>query len=110
MEKKDTGDAKKLGGERIIGGKILEELEKLAKGQGADAASCLDKCVLAPLGKIQPPNAADGPLLLVVDSLDESLKVEGKSIARLLADKLAQFPSWLRVLATSRPEVAAVAF
>jgi hypothetical protein len=50
----------------------------------------------------------DGHMLLVVDSLDESLHVEstgtGKalSIAALLYNNLSHVPSWLRLLASSR--------
>ena len=51
------------------------------------------------------------PLLLVVDSLDESLLRDSgyhSSIAQLLIESLPELPSWLRVVASSRPMDAVI--
>ena len=94
----------------------LEKEEKqymdqmVSQGKGVDASACL-KIVLKVLNRIKRDaftDVEDGHMLLVVDSLDESLHVEstgtGKalSIAALLYNNLSHFPSWLRLLASSR--------
>ena len=72
-----------------------------------DPSSAWDQAVVAPLARIPPPA---GPVLLVVDALDEALEhrpdANGEpamTIIDLLARHTRRLPPWLRVLATSRP-------
>jgi WD40 repeat protein len=75
--------------------------ERLAK----DASSVLEAVVLNPLRKIPVPPSHR---LLVIDALDEALELDEESrrkdgtILSLLAAKASRFPSWLRILASSR--------
>jgi len=82
------------------------DLQKRLDEAASDPASALEACVLGPLSKSPEPG---GPRLLLIDALDEGLELdpgEGSrrvNIVDLLARKAARFPSWLRVLVTSRP-------
>lgn len=85
-----------------------------------DPASDFDALVLGPLVALPAPT--DGPRCLLIDGLDEALshrgwhKTEGPdktpsstpglNIVDLLASHLPRFPPWLRLLATTRPELA----
>jgi WD40 repeat protein len=85
------------------------ELQKRLDEADADPGSALEAAVLAPLSRVPPP---EGTRLLVVDALDEGLELDacqaGKrvGIADLLARRVARFPSWLRLLVSSRPNPA----
>ena len=47
-----------------------------------------------------------GPVLLVIDALDES-EVGGKSeFLELISDEFAKLPPWIKILITSRPELS----
>ena len=68
--------------------------------------------VLAPLRDIPSPEAAkDGACYILVDSLDEAAfyrrSASQRTIVDILEPRLAMFPPWLRVLATTRPGVGA---
>ncbi|MDM0054009.1 DUF4062 domain-containing protein [Variovorax sp. J22R115] len=72
-----------------------------------DPGSAFEGSILAPLSRLTEP---DTPRLLVIDALDEALELDTTTVpgscttlVKLLADKAGRFPSWLRVLATSRP-------
>ncbi len=70
-----------------------------------DPASAFDEGILAALATVGAP--APGAWTIIVDALDESLRgaIEGKpTIASLVAERLDRLPSWLTVIATSRPE------
>jgi WD40 repeat protein len=89
--------------EAVEGNEDLQN--KLAKAD-EDPAYALEEGVLAPLLAMSPP---EGMRLLVVDSLDEALELDPveaarqRTIADLLVSKARLFPSWLRILVTSRP-------
>ena len=76
----------------------------------ADPASALEGAVFAPLASLAPPDG--GARLIVLDALDEALSTgadrQGRAVPELLAPRLERLPSWLRVLATSRPDPAAL--
>jgi WD40 repeat protein len=83
------------------------ELQKRLDEADADPASTFEAAVLAPLGRMPSPGPAR---LLVVDAVDEGLEVDPAGQARkrvtlvdLLARKAARFPTWLRLLISSRP-------
>ena len=72
-----------------------------------DPAAAFSQAVIAPLHRLAAPK---GPMLLLVDGLDETLScisaqedsAHGASIVDLLEGCPEQLPAWLRVLATSR--------
>jgi len=49
------------------------------------------------------------PQIIVVDALDEAASREGETIVDLIAAHAASLPSWLRIVATTRPEADVVA-
>ncbi len=74
----------------------------------ADPASAFERLLAIPLAGLTPPAQ---PLLVVVDGLDEAragATAGAASAADLLRDWDRRLPSWLRLLATSRPEPAAL--
>jgi len=82
-------------------------LRQLLEAPDNDPIGAFDQAVLAPLEAISPP---DGPLLLVVDALDEALehrpsndKAPHITIVSLLGQRAQRFPRWLRLLVTARP-------
>ena len=82
-------------------------LRQLLDAPDNDPIGAFDQAVLAPLEAIAPPA---GPLLLVVDALDEALerrpsndKAPHVTIVSLLGQRAQRFPRWLRLLATARP-------
>jgi WD40 repeat protein len=82
-------------------------LRQLLEAPDNDPIGAFDQAVLALLEAIPPP---DGPLLLVVDALDEALehrpsndKAPLVTIVSLLGQRAQRFPRWLRLLATARP-------
>jgi WD40 repeat protein len=82
-------------------------LRQLLEAPDNDPIGAFDQAVLALLEAIPPP---DGPLLLVVDALDEALehrpsndKAPHITIVSLLGQRAQRFPRWLRLLATARP-------
>ncbi len=75
------------------------------KSCNADPESAFEEGVLAALERVGPPRP--GRWTLVVDALDEgaqTLPDARTSVLRLLATRLARFPGWLALVATSRPE------
>jgi hypothetical protein len=86
-----------------------EALEQLARdGRGDLPIDDLLRLVVAPLRELANPFPPDAtPAWLVIDGLDESAEYararESSSIVDLLAAELPRVPSWLRILATSRP-------
>jgi WD40 repeat protein len=82
-------------------------LRQLLEAPDNDPIGAFDQAVLAPLEAMPPPA---GPLLLVVDALDEALehrpsndKAPQVTIVSLLGQRAQRFPRWLRLLATARP-------
>ena len=85
-------------------------LRQLLEAPDNDPIGAFDQAVLAPLEAMAPPA---GPLLLVVDALDEALehrpsndKAARVTIVSLLGQRAQRFPRWLRLLATARPLLA----
>ena len=75
------------------------------KSCNADPESAFEEGVLAALERVGPPRP--GRWALVVDALDEGARAlpdARTSVLRLLATRLARFPGWLALIATSRPE------
>jgi hypothetical protein len=76
--------------------------EKYSSG---DPDSAFEEGVLAALERTGPPRP--GRWALVVDALDEASETPGDAptgIVQMLAARIARFPRWLTLVATSRPE------
>jgi len=79
--------------------------EKLQSGTlgnaltGKDVVAMLGEGVLEPLREV----AMDDSYYLVVDALDETFAGADGALPILLAEALPQFPSWLKLVVTSRP-------
>lgn len=63
-----------------------------------DATTMLEKGVLAPLRDVP----MEGPRCIIVDALDEAVDAPEISIPLLLSEALDYFPSWLKLVATTR--------
>lgn len=88
---------------------MLENPEMLARLEEArvadDPAGAFELLILNPLQKLPTPKAA--PRLLLVDALDEGLAwPRPPTIPDLLSARLGAYPSWLKVVATSRDDPA----
>lgn len=77
-----------------------------------DPGSAFAEAIVAGLAAAGPPGGS-GPsqpgerFVLVVDALDEAIRVPPKattSIVRMLASHVDEFPDWVRIVATTRPE------
>lgn len=68
-----------------------------------DAKAAFRQLLVEPAHAIEAPPA---PQLVIVDALDEAATREGETIVELIASHAAALPSWLRLVATSRPEAA----
>jgi tetratricopeptide (TPR) repeat protein len=68
-----------------------------------DAALAFRELIVEPTLKIvsTPPI----PYLIIIDSLDEGFQQKGYSIVDLLFDQMLDLPPWIRIIATTRPEV-----
>lgn len=70
-----------------------------------DPGSALERGIMAPLSGMSPPDG--GSRYILIDALDESLDGNPESnIVELLASRVARFPAWLKVVATTRKEPA----
>jgi len=65
-----------------------------------DAATAFRQLVVEPARTMEAP---ESPQLLVIDALDEAVLRDGESIIDILSQAEA-LPSWLRIVATTRPE------
>jgi len=91
------------------------KLEQDLASSNIDGRSGFDRLVLAPLRALAGADEPKSVLLIVVDSLDESLHVgrderdRRDTVGGVLADvvKNNSLPSWLRIVASLRPERAA---
>ena len=81
--------------EQLWNGKLARALN------GADPETMLREGVLEPLREV----AMETNCCIVIDALDEAIGVTGAQISlpRLLAESMAEFPSWLKLVVTSRP-------
>ena len=68
--------------------------------QGEETSTLLRRLVADPLRVVQP----EGPVLLIVDALDEAHTGQAESIPRLLAARLEDLPPWVRLVLSSRKE------
>ncbi|KAE9406405.1 WD40 repeat-like protein [Gymnopus androsaceus JB14] len=59
--------------------------------------------VLAPLQEIETSTSQEGPVLIVLDALDECQSAQ--ELAELLGSGFKQLPFFVRILVTSRPEI-----
>jgi hypothetical protein len=57
--------------------------------------------IVEPARALTPPGR---PLIVIVDSLDEATRVEGETLVDVLVNQASDLPSWLRIVATSRPD------
>jgi len=46
----------------------------------------------------------ENPLIVVLDSLDEAIRKEGETLLDVLVNQANDLPSWLRIVATTRPD------
>src|SRR5262249_23366935 len=70
-----------------------------------DPAGALEAAILRPLHRIRPP--AGGRCYLLIDGLDEALtRTNRPTIADVISTRLDHFPSWLRIVATTRRDPA----
>jgi tetratricopeptide (TPR) repeat protein len=69
----------------------------------ATAADAFRELTIEVTRAMSPPNRAR---LIVVDSLDEALEQAGETVLDVLVQQAADLPTWLRLVATTRPEEA----
>ncbi len=78
-------------------------VERLApSAKRSSAVEAFRELILDPLHDLD----VSRPRLIVVDSLDLAAASAGETIPDVLALHLSDFPEWLRIIATTRPEVA----
>lgn len=73
-------------------------LEHIAE---SEPGALLRRLIADPLLKIKQP---DGPVLLLVDGLDEAFAAGSRNIARVLCERLDDLPGWVRLVLSSRKE------
>lgn len=83
-----------------------EQLESMPEPEWQDTRGLFRRIVATPLAKAAPSLDISDPLVFVVDGLDEAVALEGHSMSRAIRDAVADFPPWLRVIVTSRPDHA----
>ena len=80
---------------------LLRGSEDLVRSLNAQPASMLWEGVLQPLRNVPAPPS---PRYIVVDALDEAMDSGATTtIPQLLAGALDEFPSWLKLMVTTRP-------
>ena len=81
---------------------LLRGSETLVRALKSEAqpASMLWDGILQPLRSLPPPSS---PRYIVVDALDEAMDGAAMTIPRLLAEAVDEFPSWLKLMVTTRP-------
>jgi DNA polymerase III delta prime subunit len=86
---------------KIALGKLVQDNSSLRSSR--DYRTLFERLLLEPLKSLNSP--LPGPILIVIDALDESGDAIGKSgLHTFLAQRLVDLPSSFRVLVTSRPE------
>jgi WD40 repeat protein/serine/threonine protein kinase len=68
----------------------------------ADAAALFRRLIVEPLRAVP----SGPPLLILVDALDEALALGEHNLARVLQERLDDWPSWVRLVITARKEPA----
>jgi serine/threonine protein kinase len=91
--------AAQLGGRREDYRGLLAGVKRAAGGE-PHPGTLLRRLVADPLRQLAPGS----PLLIVIDGLDEALLRGGDNIARLLGERLEDFPPWLRFVLSTRKE------
>jgi tetratricopeptide (TPR) repeat protein len=70
----------------------------------AQPGTAFEVGILDVLAKVEPPSDQK---FIVIDGLDEGLRrASGHSIIDVIAERIHRLPSWLRIVATTRPEPA----
>ncbi|HEX6184544.1 MAG TPA: TIR domain-containing protein [Pyrinomonadaceae bacterium] len=78
--------------------------EALEVADAKKAADAFEEAILNPLKELPAPEG--GTRYLLIDALDEAAtRTEGPTIIDLLATRLDLFPSWLKLVATTRTEM-----
>jgi WD40 repeat protein len=72
----------------------------------SDAGTLFDELFSQPLTGLVPIDG--GPLILLIDALDEATKDGFNELIQVLAAEVQRTPPWLRLILTSRPEEPAV--
>ena len=65
------------------------------------AGDAFRELVVEPAQKLATP---ENPLIVVLDSLDEAIRKEGETLLDVLVNQAGDLPSWLRIVATTRPD------
>lgn len=86
-----------------------EQIERMPPPDWSQPESAFRVVVADPLRACQDRLKVAEPWVFVVDGLDESVAVAGPELASLLADSSERFPSWLRLIATCRPDLSLLA-
>ena len=77
------------------------EAANLERLDETDPGSLLRRLVIDPLKAVK----LEGPVLILVDGLDESRAYGGRdTIAKVLCERLSDFPNWVRLVISSRKE------
>src|SRR5579884_655413 len=93
--------------EQVLNELNWETLQPVLKGASTQAeqfdraVTLFNTLIGAELQKITPP---DGPRIIVVDALDEAERDGCNPLVELIAKSFEEGPSWLRLLATTRPD------
>jgi len=80
------------------------QLESMPEPDWQDTRGLFRRVVAGPLAQVESSLDVSEPLVFVVDGLDEAVALEGHGMSRAIRDAVADFPPWLRVIVTSRPD------
>ena len=81
------------------------DIRRMLERAELDPPSAFELAVLAPLGRLNPPQ--ESRFFLCIDALDEGATFkEGPGIVDLLSSRIDRVPSWIRVIATTRNDKA----
>jgi hypothetical protein len=83
-----------------------EQLESLNEPDWQDTRSVFRTVIADPLRRVASSIDVSEPLVFVVDGLDEAVAFEGHGMSLALRDAVVDFPPWLRVIVTCRPDQA----
>ena len=81
-----------------------EQLESMPEPDWQDTRSLFRTVVADPLKRVESSIDVSEPLVFVVDGLDEAVAFEGHGMSLTIRDAVADFPPWLRVIVTCRPD------
>jgi WD40 repeat protein len=78
----------------------INDLEQVVHGSGA--RTLFDRLIIQPLAHNFP--GPDGPIVVLIDALDEATHDGRNELAQFLATDFGYTPDWLRLIITSRPD------